>query len=115
MPEAIDPTSDIINPKDYKCNTDRMNYRRLFGPVMDLDDGAYKLQIEIFDRSGIRLFSSKKDFNSPLQKEYHYWDGKYKGKYVKPGVYIYCVNIDFLEATPVTMRGSVTVVMPNPN
>jgi hypothetical protein len=122
MPNAIDPTTyvssaDIYGPRDSdcKCNTDCINYRRLFGPVMDLNDEAYRLEMEIFDRSGIRLFSSKKDFNSSLQKEYHYWDGKYNGRYVKPGVYVYFVNVEFLDAPPVTMRGSVTVVMRNPN
>jgi hypothetical protein len=113
MPEAIDPMSDISVSKNCNCNTDCVNSRRLFGPVMDLNDVAYKLEMEIFDKSGIRLFSSKKDFNLPLQKEYHYWDGKYKGKYVKPGVYVYYARVEFLEGSPVTMRGSVTVVMQN--
>jgi hypothetical protein len=116
MPEAIDPTSDISIPKNCKCHTaDCVNYRRLFGPVMDLDDAAYKLEMEIFDRSGIRLFSSKKDFTVPLQKEYHYWDGKYNGKYVKPGVYVYYAKVEFLEGSPVTIRGNVIVVMQNSN
>jgi hypothetical protein len=115
MPEAIDPVSDISETKNCSCNTDCVNKRRLFGPVMDLDDEAYKLEMEIFDKSGIRLFSSKKDFNVPLQKEYHYWDGKYKGRYVKPGIYVYYARIDFLDGPPVTVRGSVTVVMQNSN
>ncbi|MDR1582389.1 MAG: gliding motility-associated C-terminal domain-containing protein [Prevotellaceae bacterium] len=115
MPEAIDPISDISITKNCSCNTDCVNYRRLFGPVMDLNNEAYRLEMEIFDRSGIRLFSSKKDFNIPLQKEYHYWDGKYKGKYVKSGVYVYYTKIEFLEGSPVMMRGSVTVVIQNSN
>jgi hypothetical protein len=115
MPEAIDPASDISVRKDCNCETDCENHRRLFGPVMDLNDSAYRLEIEIFDRSGVRLFSSKKDFNSPLQKEYHYWDGKYGGRYVKPGVYVYYTKVEFLEGAPLTMRGSVTVVMQNSN
>jgi hypothetical protein len=116
MPEAIDPTSDISISKNCNCDTDCENYRRLFGPVMDLNDEAYKLEMEIFDKSGISLFSSKKDFNLPLQKKYHYWDGKYKGRYVKPGIYVYSVKIDFSKGSPpVTMRGSVTVVMRNSN
>ncbi|MDR1338869.1 MAG: gliding motility-associated C-terminal domain-containing protein [Prevotellaceae bacterium] len=113
MPEAIDPASDIRETKNCNCNTDCINHRRLFGPVMDLNDDAYRLEMEIFDRSGIRLFSSKKDFNTPLQKEYHYWDGKYNGRYVKPGVYVYYAKMEFLDSAPVTMRGSVTVVMQN--
>jgi hypothetical protein len=82
---------------------------------MDLDDTAYRLEMEIFDRSGIRLFSSRKDFNTPLQKEYHYWNGQYKGRHVKPGVYVYYAKVEFAESVPVTMRGSVTVVMRNSN
>jgi hypothetical protein len=113
MPEAIDPISNISTTKNCNCNTNCINKRQLFGPVMDLNDDAYKLEIEIFDKSGIRLFSSKKDFNMPLQKEYHYWDGKYKGQYVKPGVYVYYTKVEFSKASPVTMYGSVTVVIQN--
>jgi hypothetical protein len=111
MPEAIDPTTDISVTKTCKCNTDCINRRRLFGPVMDLNDDAYRLELEIFDRSGIRLFASTKDFNMPLQKESHYWDGTYNGEYVKPGVYVYYARVEFQEGSPVIMRGSVRVVM----
>ncbi|MDR1897450.1 MAG: gliding motility-associated C-terminal domain-containing protein [Prevotellaceae bacterium] len=113
MPEAIDPLSDISVTKNCNCNTGCTNYRRLFGPVMDINNDAYSLEIEIYDRSGIRLFSSKKDFKDLLQKEYHYWNGKYKNQYVKPGVYVYYAKIEFLEGTPTVLRGSVTVVMQN--
>jgi hypothetical protein len=115
VPEAIDPTSDISEQKNCECNTNCVNSRRLFGPIMDLNDVAYRLKMEIFDKSGIRLFSSTKDFNSSLDKEVHYWNGRYKGQYVKPGVYIYYVCVEFLEGAPVTMRGSVTVVIQNSN
>jgi hypothetical protein len=115
MPEAIDPRSEISVTKNCNCNMDCINYRRLFGPVMDLNNDAYRLEMEIFDRSGVRLFSSTKDFNDPLQKTYHYWDGKYKGNYVKPGVYVYYAKVEFLNGRPVVMRGSVTVVMQNIN
>ncbi|MDR3244859.1 MAG: gliding motility-associated C-terminal domain-containing protein [Prevotellaceae bacterium] len=115
MPEAIDPKSEISATKNCSCDMDCINYRRLFGPVMDLNNDAYRLEMEIFDRSGVRLFSSTKDFNDPLQKTYHYWDGKYKGNYVKPGVYVYYAKVEFLSGHPVVMRGSVTVVMQNIN
>jgi hypothetical protein len=111
MPEAIDPMLNISVAKNCNCNTDCINYRHLFGPVMDLNNDAYKLEMEIFDKSGVRLFSSRKNFNDILQKTYHYWDGKYNGKYVKPGVYIYYAKVEFLDSPPIAMRGSVTVIM----
>jgi hypothetical protein len=115
MPEAIDPTmTDTYAAKNCNCNTDCINPRHLFGPVLDMNDDAYRLQMEIFDKSGVRLFSSTKNFNEPLYKTYHYWDGKYNGNYVKPGIYIYYAKIEFPDSYPATMRGSVTVVMQNP-
>ncbi|MDR2467003.1 MAG: hypothetical protein LBD35_06380, partial [Prevotellaceae bacterium] len=71
MPEAIDPLSEIIATKSCNCNTNCVNHRRLFGPVTDLDDDAYRMELEIFDKSGVKLFSSRKNFSEPLQKEIH--------------------------------------------
>ena len=113
MPEAIDPLSTVSSSKSCNCNIDCENHRRLFGPVMDVNDRAFGMEMEIYDKSGERIFRSKKNFDDALQKEYHYWNGRYKNNPVKPGIYVYYVKIDFLESPPVTMRGSVTVVMQN--
>ena len=110
MPEAIDPMSNISSSNNCNCNTNCTNYRRLFGPIVDINESAYKFEMEIFDRSGTRLFSSKKDFNDSLDKEILYWDGKYKNQYVKPGVYVYFLKMNFLNGEPMTLRGTVTVV-----
>jgi hypothetical protein len=110
VPEAIDPLSDITSDNNCNCSSDCSNYRRLFGPVMDLSDDAYAMQIEIYDRSGLRLFSSTKELNEALNKEKHFWNGAYNGRRVKPGVYVYLVKLAFLNASPVSRRGSVTVV-----
>lgn len=110
LPEAIDPLSEISVTKSCNCNTDCVNYRRLFGPVTDLNDDAYRMEMEIFDKSGVKLFSSRKNFNEPLQKDIHYWDGKYKNRIVRPGVYVYYVKLEFANALPFTTRGSVIVV-----
>ncbi|MDR2424589.1 MAG: gliding motility-associated C-terminal domain-containing protein [Prevotellaceae bacterium] len=113
MPEAIDPLSTISSAKNCNCQIDCENHRRLFGPVMDINDLAYSMEMEIYDRSGDRIFRSKKTFDEALQKEYHYWNGRDKNSPVKPGIYVYYVKVEFLESPPVTMRGSVTVVMHN--
>ncbi|MDR0558763.1 MAG: gliding motility-associated C-terminal domain-containing protein [Prevotellaceae bacterium] len=111
MPDAIDPASDIAETKNCSCETDCINRRRLFGPVTDLNDIAYKMELEIYDRSGIKLFASKKNFGEPLLKEFHFWDGTYKGNRVKPGIYVYYARIEFKNADHLTFRGGVTVVM----
>jgi hypothetical protein len=77
---------------------------------MDMDERAYRLTIEIFDRAGVYLFGSRKPFDEPLVKSFYFWDGRYNGAYVNTGAYVYSVTIEFKNRSPILLRGTVTVV-----
>ena len=110
LPDAIDPKSTVVKTHSCNCTADCTFARSLFGPVMDMDERSYRLIVEIFDRAGLRLFGTRKQFADPLVKSFHYWDGRYNGEYVPAGAYVYSVRIEFRNRPPILLRGTVTVV-----
>lgn len=102
MPDAIDPLSSITNP-----NTGRS--RNQFGPVLSFRDDKYRFTLEIFNKAGVRLFKSNKEFNDGLSP-FHYWDGKHNNKNVREDVYIYTLKFEFKDRKPFVQNGTVTVV-----
>ncbi|MDR2562407.1 MAG: gliding motility-associated C-terminal domain-containing protein, partial [Prevotellaceae bacterium] len=110
LPDAIDPKSTVAKTHNCNCTSDCTFARSLFGPIIDMDERSYQLIIEIFDRTGLRLFGTRKHFDEPLEKSFHYWNGRYKGEYVPAGAYVYSVRVEFRNRNPILLRGSVTVV-----
>lgn len=111
MPNAIDPSrSDIVSDHDCSCcdGGTSSHARNMFGPVLDMDPGSYKATLEIFNRSGLRIFSATKEYDSPMPV---YWNGTHNHKQVQEGVYVYGLKLDFKSGFPSQMqRGTVTVV-----
>lgn len=107
IPNAIDPSgSGIMSNVELKCTGQVGFSRNLFGPIIDMHPNAYGAILEIFDRSGIRLFASKKNYgDSQLQ----FWDGTYNGSFVDEGVYVYSIRVAMDNKEPLTFRGTVTV------
>jgi gliding motility-associated-like protein len=60
------------------------------------------IEVEIYDRWGEKIFQSN-DLNM-------YWDGKYKGNLVEPGVYVYTLKLTFIDGYTVSNKGSITVI-----
>ncbi len=56
----------------------------------------------IFNRSGEKVFDS---FNETTG-----WDGFYKGKEAPPGVYVYVLNVTFLDGENQRFKGAVTLL-----
>ena len=109
LPDAIDPKSTIQQSHSCHCTTDCTYQRSHFGPIMDLHPNSYQLTIEIFNRAGQRIFGRIKHFDDPLEKSFHYWDGRYNGAYVHAGAYAYSLRIEFQNRQPILLRGTVTV------
>ncbi len=38
------------------------------------------------------------------------WDGRHKGKWVNPGVYVYTAEIEFIDGVNMVFKGDVTLV-----
>jgi gliding motility-associated-like protein len=93
----VDPSKYIYIPNVFTPNGDgRNDVYRVFtrGPVK-------YFSMEIFDRWGEKVFDG-----DDLEKG---WDGTFKGTPVQPGVYVYQVNITFLDAEVVKNKGTITV------
>lgn len=65
--------------------------------------------MRIFDRWGNLMFE-RNDFYPNNNDFAEGWDGKYRGKYVSPGVYVYVIEVKFLDNRVLLYRGDVTVI-----
>jgi SprB repeat/CHU_C Type IX secretion signal domain len=64
----------------------------------------------VFDRWGGLIYSrdniSPEVYQNSLTEG---WDGRYKGRFVDPGVYVYAIEVKFLDGKKILYRGDITV------
>ena len=79
--------------------------------VNDIWKVSYKsiiaFECHIFNRWGIEVCS----FNDPSQG----WDGKYRGKLVKSGVYFYVINAKGADGKEYKLKGDINIIHYNPS
>ncbi|MFN4081032.1 MAG: gliding motility-associated C-terminal domain-containing protein, partial [Saprospiraceae bacterium] len=64
---------------------------------------------QVFDRWGTLMYERRAFLpNNDVFNEG--WDGRYHGKYVNPGVFVYIAEVKFLDGRTLVYRGDVTVV-----
>lgn len=85
IPNAFTPNEDGVN------DVWKVAYRSLIS-----------FSCSIFDRYGTQLFH----FSDPSQG----WDGKYKGKYVKPGVYFYVIEAKGADGRSYKKGGDINII-----
>lgn len=85
IPNAFTPNEDGIN------DVWKIGYRSLLS-----------FHCTIFDRYGNELYR----FSDPTQG----WDGKYKGKYVKPGVYFYVIEAKGADGKKYKKGGDINII-----
>lgn len=85
IPNAFTPNEDGIN------DVWKVSYRSLI-----------KFHCSIFDRYGNEIYK----FNDPSQG----WDGKYKGKTVKPGVYFYVIEAEGADGKKYKKGGDINII-----
>lgn len=85
IPNAFTPNEDGENDKFY-----------VFGKDLK------KVNMQIFDRWGETIFETSRQDDG--------WDGTYKGVKLNAGVYIYNVNVEYLNGKKMTQSGSVTLI-----
>jgi gliding motility-associated-like protein len=96
----VTPRYEIFIPNGFTPNGDGANdYFSVYG-----NKGSWKqFQVTIFNRLGEKVYEST-DPNFQ-------WDGTFKGKPLNPAVFVYLVNIVFLDYyVPEIYKGSVTLV-----
>lgn len=112
--EVRDSNNCIVNDTAEVIMTENCNYHlfipNVFSPNGDgLNDVLYvrgkgfkKFSFVVFDRWGNKMFeSSDKEIG---------WDGKFRGKLVDSGVFVYHVKIEYFDGTKVVKDGNVGVV-----
>ncbi|MEL6141480.1 MAG: gliding motility-associated C-terminal domain-containing protein, partial [Bacteroidota bacterium] len=65
--------------------------------------------VQIFDRWGSQIFTAENLAPNCLDG-IQLWDGVYREKLVKPGVFVYMVEVEFLDGQTLLYRGDVTVL-----
>lgn len=90
IPNAFTPNDDGINDEW------KVGYRSLL-----------KFHCTIFDRYGTEIIS----FDDPTQG----WDGKYKGKLVKPGVYFYVIEATGADGKTYKKGGDINIIRSRKN
>ncbi len=92
IPNAFTPNLDGINDR----------YKVYLGPR-----AQGLLEMEIFDRWGDKLYGEYYDIANP---EVQGWDGRFKGKFLNPGVYVYRIRVELRENEIKTFTGTLTLI-----
>ena len=97
LPNKDGPSGNIDITTIGSANIDKF----FFPPITDqIDPDTYKLQI--FNRWGVLIYESR-NINTG-------WDGYYKGKLVKQGVYVWIVEGKYANGKPFRKSGDVTLL-----
>ncbi len=103
----VDPNRNVYIPNVFIPSNDAgTNYT--FNPQVGngVKDISY---FQVYDRWGSLMYERTK-FIPDNDNFGEGWDGKFKGDYVNPGVFIYVVEVNFLDGRTLLYRGDVTVV-----
>jgi hypothetical protein len=103
----IDPNRNVYIPNVFvPGNTRGLN--DYFNPNVGLGVEVVNF-MRIFDRWG-NLMYERTNFYPDNNNLAEGWDGRYKGQYVQPGVYLYVIEVKFLDGRTLLYRGDVTVI-----
>lgn len=111
-PHTISYTVTVSCFEDREIGNHAFNFPSAFSPNGDNINDAFcvqgdvnclsKFYLKIFDRWGEKVFET----NNPSIC----WDGKYKGKLLNIGSFIYHAQATFLDSTQVEKKGNVTMI-----
>lgn len=101
----VTPVYDLYIPNAFSPNRDGVNdYFTVYGPSQRINRIA---SFEVFNRWGQLLFQQA---DLPIGVGSAGWDGLVKGKIVDQGVYLYRIEVEFLDGSVREYSGDVTVV-----
>jgi gliding motility-associated-like protein len=93
IPTAFSPNEDSFN-----------DYFTFFGDASKFDK---VLDFKVFNRWGILIFS---DNTVQINNETSGWDGKFKGREVETGMYLFYLKIQLKDGTTLTEKGDITLI-----
>jgi gliding motility-associated-like protein len=102
----VDPNRNVYIPNVFNPGVGRLNDHFNVYLGFGIERVNY---MRIYDRWGELLY--KRESFLPNNDNYaDGWDGKFNGKYVNPGVYVYMIEVVFKDGRELLYRGDVTVV-----
>lgn len=102
----VDANRNVFIPNVFKPGSES-GLNDHFAPWIGL--GVERVNfMKVYDRWGEQVY----DIGTfvPENQPYEGWDGRYQGKYVNPGVFIYVIEVVFLDSRVLLYRGDVTVI-----
>jgi hypothetical protein len=104
---VVDPNRDVYIPNIFMTGTSsNLNF------AFNVNVGPSVKRVnfmQVYNRWG-ELMYERKDFLPVFGDLGEGWDGRYRGDFVNPGVYIYVAEVTFLDGRVLLYRGDVTVV-----
>ena len=101
----VDNNRNVYIPNTFSPNADGINDLFRIGTGIGVRNLKF---IQIFDRWGEKVFEINNvppsDVTGPG------WDGRFRGRYVDPGVFVYMVSVEFLDNVTLLYRGDITVM-----
>lgn len=105
----VDLNRNIYVPNAFIPNDPENGLNRLFAPGGGV--GVEKvLSMQVFDRWGELMFIQENFTPESFGVFTTGWDGRFKGKFVDPGVYVYAIDVLFVDGKRLLYRGDVTVI-----
>ena len=104
IPVLVDKNPRIFIPNAFSPNGDGQNdlFAVFGGPELIRVE-----QLAVFDRWGSQLFTTK---NAEPNTQQSGWDGRYRGKDVAAGVYVYLAIVKLSNGTQKTLKGEVVLI-----
>jgi gliding motility-associated-like protein len=98
------PTAGVFIPNSFSPNFDGIN--DVF-TVYGGDDISEVISMLIYDRWGNLLYSNS---HFPINESRTGWDGRFKEKLMDPGVFIYVIELAFIDGNTKLYKGEVTLL-----
>ncbi len=101
---TVDKTRNVFIPNTFTPNGDGINdVFTIFG-----GEGVTNIRtMKVFDRWGELVFENANfEPNDPSNG----WDGTFKGKRMNPNVFVYYVEVDFIDGETILYKGDVTLI-----
>ncbi len=97
------PNDQIFIPNAFSPNGDGVND---FFTAFAGTNVAQIKTLKVFDRWGAEVFSNK-DFSANIETEG--WNGTYKGKVMNGGVYVYFVEVEYIDGSVKIKKGDLSI------
>jgi gliding motility-associated-like protein len=100
----VDKQKRVFIPNTFSPNSDGINdfFMVYGGPEVDK-----VLNFKIYDRWGATLFSATDFLPNDMQFS---WDGTFRGEELSPGVYLYYVEVEFIDGRREVLAGDLTLL-----